>query len=63
MAYREADKLNTYLFHEGTTISAYEFMGAHATERDGVPGYMTTWSSISTYPERMHWLAFRSASS
>ncbi len=40
MAYREADKLNTYLFHEGTAVSAYEFMGAHATERDGVHGYM-----------------------
>lgn len=40
MTYREADKLNTYLFHEGTAISAYEFMGAHATERDGIPGYM-----------------------
>ena len=40
MPYREADQLNTYLFHEGTAISAYEFMGAHATERDGVAGYM-----------------------
>ncbi len=40
MAYREADKLNTYLFHEGTAVNAYEFMGAHATERDGVHGYM-----------------------
>lgn len=28
MPYREADELNTYLFHEGTAISAYEYMGA-----------------------------------
>ena len=40
MFYREADELNTYLFHEGTAISAYEYMGAHATTHDGVPGYM-----------------------
>ena len=40
MPYREADQLNTYLFHEGTAISAYEFMGAHAATRDGVEGYM-----------------------
>ena len=40
MLYREADELNTYLFHEGTAISAYEYMGAHAVTRDGVDGYM-----------------------
>ena len=40
MLYREADELNTYLFHEGTAISAYEYMGAHAATRDGVDGYM-----------------------
>ena len=40
MPYRDADQLNTYLFHEGTAISAYEYMGAHATTRDGVSGYM-----------------------
>ena len=40
MLYREADELNTYLFHEGTSISAYEYMGAHAVTRDGVSGYM-----------------------
>ena len=40
MPYREADELNTYLFHEGTAISAYEFMGAHAVTHDGVSGYM-----------------------
>ena len=40
MPYRDADQLNTYLFHGGTAISAYEFMGAHATTRDGVSGYM-----------------------
>ena len=40
MPYRDADQLNTYLFHEGTAISAYEYMGAHATTHDGVSGYM-----------------------
>ena len=40
MPYREADQLNTYLFHEGTSRNAYEYMGAHATEVDGVAGYM-----------------------
>ncbi len=40
MPYREADQLNTYLFHEGTAIAAYEYMGAHETTRDGVSGYM-----------------------
>ena len=40
MPYREADELNTYLFHEGTAISAYEYMGAHAVTHDGVSGYM-----------------------
>ena len=40
MLYREADELNTYLFHEGTAISAYEYMGAHAVIRDGVDGYV-----------------------
>ena len=40
MPYREADELNTYLFHEGTAISAYEYMGAHAVTHDGVDGYM-----------------------
>jgi 1,4-alpha-glucan branching enzyme len=40
MPYREADELNTYLFHEGTSISAYEYMGAHATTHDGTAGYM-----------------------
>ena len=38
MPYREADQLNTYLFHEGTSRNAYEYMGAHATEVDGVAG-------------------------
>ena len=40
MPYREADELNTYLFHEGTAISAYEYMGAHAATHDGADGYM-----------------------
>ncbi len=40
MPYREADELNTYLFHEGTAISAYEYMGAHAATHDGVEGHM-----------------------
>ena len=40
MPYREADELNTYLFHEGTAVSAYEYMGAHAVTHDGVSGYM-----------------------
>ena len=40
MPYREADQLNTYLFHEGTAISAYEYMGAHAVTQDGAAGYM-----------------------
>ncbi|MBR2896238.1 MAG: 1,4-alpha-glucan branching protein GlgB, partial [Oscillospiraceae bacterium] len=40
MLYREADQLNTYLFHNGTAISAYEYMGAHAVHLDGVDGYM-----------------------
>ena len=40
MLYRDADELNTYLFHEGTAISAYEYMGAHAVTRNGVDGYM-----------------------
>ena len=40
MLYREADELNTYLFHEGTSISAYEYMGAHAVTLEGVDGYM-----------------------
>ncbi|MCI8302391.1 MAG: 1,4-alpha-glucan branching protein GlgB [Oscillospiraceae bacterium] len=40
MPYREADELNTYLFHEGTAISAYEYMGAHAVTHDGTDGYM-----------------------
>ena len=40
MPYREADQLNTYLFHEGTAISAYEYMGAHAVTHDGASGYM-----------------------
>ena len=40
MPYREADDLNKYLFHEGTAISAYEYMGAHAVTHDGVDGYM-----------------------
>ena len=39
MLYREADELNTYLFHEGTAISAYEYMGAHAVTRDGIDGF------------------------
>ncbi len=40
MPYREADELNTYLFHEGTAVSAYEYMGAHAVTHDGVSGHM-----------------------
>ncbi|MBR2131317.1 MAG: 1,4-alpha-glucan branching enzyme, partial [Oscillospiraceae bacterium] len=40
MLYREADQLNTYHFHNGTAISAYEYMGAHAVTLDGVSGYM-----------------------
>ena len=40
MPYREADDLNKYLFHEGTAISAYEYMGAHAATHNGVDGYM-----------------------
>lgn len=40
MPYQEADQFNTYLFHEGTAISAYEYMGAHAITHDGVSGYM-----------------------
>ena len=40
MPYREADQLNTYLFHEGTAIAAYEYMGAHAVTLEGTAGYM-----------------------
>ena len=40
MPYKEADELNTYLFHEGTSITAYEYMGAHAVSREGVDGYV-----------------------
>ena len=40
MLYIDVDELNTYLFHEGTAISAYEYMGAHAVTRNGVDGYM-----------------------
>ncbi len=40
MPYRKIDSFNAHLFHEGTAISAYEYMGAHATTHNGVPGYM-----------------------
>ena len=40
MPYREADEFNTYLFHQGTARSAYEYMGAHAATHNGVDGYM-----------------------
>ena len=40
MPYREADEFNTYLFHQGTARSAYEYMGAHAVTHDGVDGYV-----------------------
>ena len=40
MAYREADELNMYFFHEGKAHDAYEYMGAHAVTHDGVDGYM-----------------------
>ncbi len=40
MTYREADNNSIYYFHQGTDISAYEFLGAHAVTHDGVDGYM-----------------------
>ncbi len=40
MPYREIDQFNAHLFHEGTAISAYEYMGAHAITHNGMPGYM-----------------------
>jgi len=40
MTYREADNNSIYYFHQGTDISAYEFMGAHAVTHDGADGYM-----------------------
>ena len=40
MPYREADNNSIYYFHQGTDVSAYEFLGAHAAARDGVEGYM-----------------------
>lgn len=37
------DKL--YLFHQGTYTHAYEYMGAHPENRDGVDGYVfRTWA-------------------
>ncbi|MBD5162090.1 MAG: 1,4-alpha-glucan branching protein GlgB, partial [Oscillibacter sp.] len=40
MPYREADHNSVYYFHQGTDISAYEFLGAHPVARDGANGYM-----------------------
>ena len=39
MTYREMDQNNSYLFHAGTCVAAYEFMGAHPTTSQGQTGY------------------------
>ncbi|MCI9587884.1 MAG: 1,4-alpha-glucan branching protein GlgB [Oscillospiraceae bacterium] len=40
MAERKADQFTSYLFHEGSTIAAYEYMGAHPAVEGGAEGYV-----------------------
>ena len=37
---RSTDQISTYFFHEGTTIEAYTYMGAHPDRQDGAAGYV-----------------------
>ncbi len=40
MSKRSTDQISTYYFHEGTTIEAYTYMGAHPDSQDGAAGYV-----------------------
>ena len=40
MSRRTADQESIRLFHEGTTICAYDFMGAHPVTQEGQTGYV-----------------------
>jgi len=40
MGQRKADQFSSYIFHEGSTIAAYEYLGAHPAEEKGEPGYV-----------------------
>ena len=60
MSQRKVDQLGTYLFHEGTTIAAYEYMGAHPAAEDGREGYVfRVWApharSVSVVGEFNEW--------
>ena len=65
MAQRKADPFGTYLFHEGTTITAYEYMGAHPVQEGGQAGYVfRVWApnalSVSVVGEFNGWDRTRS---
>ena len=40
MGRRTAEQERLALFHQGSTISAYDFMGAHPDSREGEAGYV-----------------------
>ena len=40
MSRQTAEQERITLFHQGSTISAYDFMGAHPDSREGEAGYM-----------------------
>ena len=40
MDHTKADQVSNYFFHEGTTTTAYTYMGAHPAEKDGEEGYV-----------------------
>lgn len=51
---------DTFLFHQGTSCRAYEMLGAHLTEENGVKGVrFTVWapdaSEVSVVGEFNHW--------
>ncbi len=54
------NELPIFLFHQGTNYSAYDFMGAHFAEKDGVKGvYFRTWApkadSVSVVGDFNQW--------
>ena len=40
MDHTKADQVSNYFFHEGTTTTAYTYMGAHPAEKEGEEGYV-----------------------
>ena len=64
MDHTKADQVSNYFFHEGTTTTAYTYMGAHPdeiifTSCGSESDNAAIWSALQTQPEKRHLITTR----